>query len=430
MKATALVWLTSCFVASAIPPPPLPPPYPGWKTNFNHAGMLPGFGESSPFALGSGFYLMTSTEGLFWPDDKCHSYFCVHDMYTGDVLSCPNASSGFAFFSAVTDFNHTVVWVFGSAQDRCTSGPGCKPFGCGPCDDASGKCYIGAWSSTGPAIPGGEWVWDGPFEALHLPPNVWVPNVGVGVVPAGTQVPGLSEPIQAFMALEGAPKSPAPGVNGRYLAVNTGQDGNLGTNWQLLNFSTHNVGPYEDVCQAAGCPAARWHDGYFYVIGGGVDLARSANLSYGSWSRPPSDPVQWGCAYGWEDCSNTSDYARIAPGFFTSYWAAHDGGRAFLGNLSEWNWSDSDVDFCDYNGTTYFIFDVNAQNAPANWTGRAGGFYGLGTFNGTYGEWLESFYAGPAPAPNLPVPCYDTVTVQSRRRHVPGLPGHTSSPPR
>ena len=44
------------------------------------------------------------------------------------------------------------------------------------------------------------------------------------------------------------------------------------------------------------------------------------------------------------------------------------------------------------------------QGAPANWTGRPGNFYQLGTYSGSEGAWLASFYAmGPGPAR----PCYE-----------------------
>ena len=216
---------------------------------------------------------------------------------------------------------------------------------------------MGAWSSAGPAAGGGAWAWEGPFHALDTPRDsagvaINIPNVAVGPVPAGTVVPGVGA-IQAFMAIEGN----TPGSDGNFLAVNVGSDGDLGANWVNLNYSTHSLGPYQDVCQAGGCPSARYANGWFYVMGGGVDLARSRNLSHGSWERPPLDPVVWGCTDGWEDCSPGSDVARIADGYFTEYWAqgGDRGMREYLKNITEWNWSSSDVDFCEHQGVTYFI---------------------------------------------------------------------------
>jgi len=194
------------------------------------------------------------------------------------------------------------------------------------------------------------------------------------------------------MALEGSQYN----GDGRYLAVNVGTDGHLGRNWVNLNYTSHNIGPNSDVCQAGGCPSARYFDGWFYVLGGGVDLVRSRNLSHGSWERPALNPVAWGCTDFWEDCSPTSSVARIANGFFTDYWAkgADNHMRDFFGNITEWNWSDSDVDFCEHEGVTYFIYSMNGQGAPVNWTGKPGNFYQIGKYGGGASEWLNSFYSG------------------------------------
>lgn len=351
-----LLLLAAARAAAAPAPRPSPTAPPGWAPNFRHAGALEGSNlESSPFSLGGRLYLMASQMGPFAPDGQCHSFFCVLDMATGAKVSCPNASTGFAFQSAVTALDGARVWVFGTAQDRCTHCAG--GWGCGACDAASNACYVGAWSSAGPAAGGGAWAWEGPFHALDTPRDsagvaINIPNVAVGPVPAGTVVPGVGA-IQAFMAIEGN----TPGSDGNFLAVNVGSDGDLGANWVNLNYSTHSLGPYQDVCQAGGCPSARYANGWFYVMGGGVDLARSRNLSHGSWERPPLDPVVWGCTDGWEDCSPGSDVARIADGYFTEYWAqgGDRGMREYLKNITEWNWSSSDVDFCEHQGVTYFI---------------------------------------------------------------------------
>jgi hypothetical protein len=351
-----------CVALALAQPQVSPAPPAGWASNFEHRGAIEGSNlESSPFSLGGTLYLMASQMGPFAPDGQCHSFFCILDMATGSKVSCPNASSGFAFQSAVTSLDGSRVWVFGTAQDRCTHCPG--GWGCGACDAASNACYVGAWSSAGPAAPGGAWAWDGPYHALDTPRDsrgvsINIPNVGVGPVPVGTVLPGFSQGIQAFMAIEGGTQ----GSDGSFLAVNVGTDGNLGANWVNLNYSTHSLGPYADVCQAGGCPSARYANGYFYVMGGGVHLARSRTLQHGSWERPQVlNPVVWGCTDGWEDCSPGSGVARIAEGFFTSYWAQGRDNRMrdYLQNITEWNWSSSDVDFCEHEGVTYFICEFS-----------------------------------------------------------------------
>lgn len=340
--------------------------------------------ESSPFALNGTLYIMAAQMGRFYPDGEAHSFFCVMNADTGAVVSCPNSSTGFAFQSAVSDNQRGRVWVFGSAWDRAqSSAPNCKPWGCGAC--AQGHCYVGAWSSTD------LMTWDGPHPAVTLPENVTVPNVGVGFLPSGSPPPPGLPPHQAFMALEAR----LPGAQGNMIAINVGTDGDLSVGWHLLNSSSFGIGPA--VGEASGCPSARFADGYYYVMGGGnnVDLVRSSNLTLESWELTPRGHVEQGCVRGAEDCSPGTAIASIGP-LYTEYWGngSDHGMRAFLTNMSDWNWAANDVDFCDMGGVgpTTFIYGTCAQTAPANWTGKAGNGYQIGQFAGTVGEWLASYY--------------------------------------
>jgi hypothetical protein len=118
-------------------------------------------------------------------------------------------------------------------------------------------------------------------------------------------------------------------------------------------------------------------DDYYYALGGGeeVVLTRSRNLSFGSWERGPSTAprghlkgrgilMATGCVYGNESCAPTADMSRIANGYYTNYWKNqsdhHD--RVFLKNLTRWNWSVNDADFCDENGAgpTRFIYGTRS----------------------------------------------------------------------
>jgi hypothetical protein len=355
-----------------------PPRRETWTANFKHLGML-AFGtlESSPFTLNGTLYIMGAQMGRFAPDGSSHSFFCVMDAATGRTVSCPNVSSGFAFQSAVTDDARGVVWVFGSAWDRPNSHePGCAPWGCGAC--AQGHCYVAAWSSADLVT------WSGPTVAVQLAPNKTVPNVGVGFVPASAPaVPGVPRH-QAFMVLEGTAG----------IAVNTNTDGDLSTGWVHLNTTAYYVPG-----GAAGCPSARYHGGFYYAMGGGnyVWLARSANLTAGSWEYAPAN-VEQGCVRGLEDCGPGSGVARIAEGFYTQYWSndSDKGARAFLSNVSLWNWAANDVDFADASGSppTTFIYGTSVNDAaPANWSGKSQNGYQVGSYDGTVGEWLASFFA-------------------------------------
>ena len=59
-----------------------------------------------------------------------------------------------------------------------------------------------------------------------------------------------------------------------------------------------------------------------------------------------------------QDCSPASGEGKIAEGYFTDYWEKNNatcasGGHcrtAFMANMSGWDWSVNDADFCDEGG--------------------------------------------------------------------------------
>ena len=364
-----------------------------WAPNFAHAGAWVGSSlESSPLFYRGRLYMMASKMGAFAPDGKPHGFFCILDGVTGEELVCPASSSGHAFCSAVVDAapgRAETMWVFCSAWDRANHACDLPAaWGCGACADpwASGGCYVGAWACDGDDVA--ACAWDASFaKALTLPGNETVPNVGVGLVPAGRGAVGALGAHQAFMALETATSA----------AVNTGADGDLSKNWQLLDTRTFGV---EGVSDSGLCPFARYDAAtdFYYVGGGGnnVNLMRSANLTRGSWEAPPGGrAIAQGCTRGVEDCAPGSGVARIADGYYTRYWAngSDHGDRAYLQNLTDWNFSVNDADVT-FNGThTLFMYGQCAQTHPKNFTGRVGNFYQLGVFAGTTEEWLASYYA-------------------------------------
>jgi len=271
------------------------------------------------------------------------------------------------------------------ANHNCST-PG---WGCGACADPAGGCYVGSWSTTDPALQ--AWTFS---RALTMPGKYTVPNVGVGLVPPGQVIAPPLPPHSAFMSLEMDFDTPH---SGNAVAVNVGVHGDLSTDWIFLDPATFGV---EKVGNSGLCPFARFNpdDGHYYVAGGGGDiyLARSPNLTIGSWENPPAGPaIEQGCATRAEDCSPGSPVARIADGFYTGYWAAGDdhNDRDFLGNLTDWNFSVNDADVT-FNGThTLFIYGQCAQTAPKNFTGKSGNFYQLGVREGSELEWLASYYA-------------------------------------
>lgn len=416
------------------------PRQPGWL-NYEPLGALVGpHGlESTPFFFGGKLHLMQSMEAYFAPDGGAHSFFCVFDAESGEKISCPESSSGFMMCSAIVQRQKPGkerLYVYCPAWDRANltscpnPGGGLEPhWGCGACAEP-GQCYIGSWWTDdlhqwhGPAkaIPpslmatlnGTSCIKHGPPNSTGAQPYCTPPsNVAVSLVPPTALVPPGLPRHQAFMAFEIS----------MAIALNVGTDGDLSKNWILLSTKTHGG-------QGLECPTVRYRqaDGFYYVFGddesvGEVKLHRSKNLTVGSWEAPPkqngvmiSGCVDRTVAASYprfqrrplapsQDCNpKTSHYSRIAPDYFTNYWrnGSDRGGREFLFNESEWNWSVGDPDLCsDSNGNqTYLVHWQGSQTAPVNWTAevvkqqgkKVGNFIMINRANMSDVDFLASYF--------------------------------------
>ena len=178
------------------------------------------------------------------------------------MLRNVSESIGHAFFSALVDDAHGVVWVFGSAHHRGWDNKG-------PCDDnsksggsAAKGCYVGAWSSSDLLH------WSQTFKTVMFPDGnytqnndaTWVrPVYSDWTVRHGTALPRH----QAAMALE------AEGGNFG-VAINTGTDGNLSrtADWSIVT-SVQRMPEH-------ACPAFRYDPerGDYYLTGGGETSRR------------------------------------------------------------------------------------------------------------------------------------------------------------
>ena len=369
-----------------------PPSLAVWQANFAHAGAWVGSSlESTPLYYKGRLLMMQSQMGNFAPDGLPHAYFCVFDGATGARLNCPNSSSGHAFCSALVDATpgrNETLWVFCSAWDRASHDCPHPGWGCGACADPAGGCYVGAWSCAAEDVAQCEWAFG---RALTMPGKLTVPNVGVALVPPSPQPPPAPLPKhQAFMALEASYS----------VAINVGTDGDLSANWIFLDPALFGV---EGVSDGGLCPFSRYDPATarYYVAGGGnnINLMRSANLTRGSWEAPTwaggSRIVEQGCTHLAEECGPGSPVARVAEGFYTQYWAngSDHGDRAFLPNLTAWQYSVNDADVTFNGSHTLFIYGMCSQTAPKNFTGKGGNFYQLGVYEGTTEEWLASYYA-------------------------------------
>lgn len=129
------------------------------------------------------------------------------------------------YFAATLDRKRHRMWVFGTAHQRFKS-PG------GPCDPSVAKgCYVGAWYSDDLIH------WSNTSVAVTLPDGQYAYNndVTFTVTDDGhrSDAGGTLPAHQAVMVIEW--ETGHTGAPLRYFAINTGDDGDLSRNWQVLS---------------------------------------------------------------------------------------------------------------------------------------------------------------------------------------------------
>ena len=280
----------------------------------------------------------SSTEG------DC-SFFRIRHMLSGRIVANVSESLRHSFFSAVVDYNAKPsprLWVFGPAHAR---GNKLKP---GPCDGNGGwsGCYIGSWSSTDLVT------WSQASQAVPLPDHHAAFNTRATMVPRMSAAAAAVLPKhQAAMVLE--PRSDHAYMNTSFrYAVNTGSDGDLSRNWQLLpGHKFSESGPTLPRQLNLGAPTMHYdeEEGYYYTIGGGSITAgpvRSKTLAAGSWQLTPRAPMAVNAASLSRVGLAPTD-AKVYKGFYTEVWereTAEDEAKidAFLANITAWNWGFTD----------------------------------------------------------------------------------------
>eukprot|EP00038_Savillea_parva_P030310 m.76967 g.76967 ORF g.76967 m.76967 type:complete len:407 (+) comp9105_c0_seq1:396-1616(+) len=357
---------------------PAPPPVPSnWKPRFDplvYTSKNGGGGETSMFRWTDGRLYCMHSSGVDTADcpnsgaiPPGRSFFHIRDVSTGHVVSCAAPSAGHSFFSAAMDTPRKRLWVFGSAQNRA----GAK---LGPCQMSNETgCYVGAWS-TMDLVHFTETA-----RAVTVPNGTMVFNTDVTVIPGHVRnklqkrfqlsASGLPSH-QAIMVLEPRYNQSLtpPALNSTFsLAINTGTDGDLTTNWELLT--------YPRVAAISACPSIRFdaRSGYYYVVGGGktVSITRSKDL------------IQWEAAKQLVAAPAAllgHAYETDVGPFYSAYWrnqSANSAQRQFLNNMTAWNWGVSDADLCcdDDDGPAYIVHLAIAQFAPKNFTGSKGPGY-------------------------------------------------------
>lgn len=325
------------------------------------------------------------------------SYFRIRHMLSGRIVANVSESLRHSFFSAVVDYDAKPtpkIWVFGPAHAR---GNTLKP---GPCDGNGNwhGCYVGSWSSSDLVT------WSQTSQAVPLPDHHAAFNTRATMVTKmSPEAAAVLPRHQAAMVLE--PRSDHAFMNGSFrYAINTGTDGDLSKNWQLLpgeQFSES--GPTVPRQLNLGAPTMHYdnEEGYYYTIGGGSITAgpvRSKTLVAGSWELTPLAPMAVNAASLSQVGLSPTD-AKVYRAFYTEVWARETAENeayiaAYLANISAWNWGFTDPDFCCADGSSpsYMLHSVSQQGMPHNVTGRTTGFAGMETYNGTLNEWLRSYF--------------------------------------
>jgi hypothetical protein len=324
------------------------------------------------------------------------SFFRIRHMLSGRIVANVSESLRHSFFSAVVDYDSKPpkLWVFGPAHAR---GNKLKP---GPCDGNGNwqGCYIGSWSSSDLVT------WSQVSQAVPLPDHHAAFNTRATMVNRMSPEASVVLPKhQAAMVLE--PRSDHAFMNGSFrYAINTGTDGDLSKNWQLLpGHQFSESGPSVPEQLNLGAPTMHYdnEEGWYYTIGGGSITAgpvRSKTLAAGSWELTPLAPMAVNAASLSQVGLSPTD-AKVYKGFYTGIWARETAENvavinAFLANISKWNWGFTDPDFCCADGSSpsYMLHSVSQQGMPHNITGKVTAFSGMETYNGTLNEWLRSYF--------------------------------------
>ena len=370
--------------------------------------------ENTLLRLDGQLYLMEShshgMDDVFPPDvynsstQGDNSFFRLRNFKTGIIIANVSQSIGHSFCAAAADHERRQLWVFCGANAR---GNKLNP---GPCGTTPRRgCYVGAWNASFDDLTS----WSPTRKALVLPDGTSLFNNDVALVrgaaaaAAAATLAGAAPPHQAVMIIEGrADKGVArPGP----FAVNTGNDGDLGANWKILDQSKYNFGlPKGAAGEGTGdAPALRYdaEQGYYYSVGGGWITngpVRSKTLAIGTWAVSPLAPMAVPDARVAAAGLPASDEVKgINTDYFTAVWGDKGGlnptNRAYAKNLSKWAWGATDPDLCcsDGQAPSFLLNTLSRQGTPAANASDAAHSYGFSRFrvsNLTLNDWLRSYF--------------------------------------
>lgn len=322
-----------------------------------------------------------SKYGSYWghaeqwfPEYRGHSYIRIRDLATGAIVWNISHSIGFGFGAAYVDYEHGMLWISATANDRVNRSA-LRPYG--PPHEPG----CGHWECNG------VWVFNSTdlvtWTRSKTDVNWNGPNTDIGRVYSspGHPLPKNLPSHRYIMATE----------SGSTWAVNNNANGDLTQGWITLSSEQAHGG-------SLACPSVRYlpSDGYYYTVSGGsnIILQRSKDLlnwekSLGSsapFIRPSASDVQVATDIMATAAENLCNgYADLS----IPYW-------------SKWDRDSNDADLCceSWGGASpekggpaisYVLWGSDGQGA-SGWKNGPEGVASMGTANMTLEALLQSYF--------------------------------------
>lgn len=247
--------------------------------------------------------------------------------------------------------------------------------------------------------------WSATAKTVVLPDGVGMANNAVTMV-SGPKAADVAKraglPLfQAVMILE-TDRGSIPRNEFPEFAINTGSDGDLTRNWIVLNGSKYRIDKLQDGEGTGDAPSLRYdpEQGYLYSLGGGWITngpARSNSLRIGSWEASPLMPMAVPAAIANKAGVPAIDkIAGINTSIYRNIWAngVPDAAKAFMANISDWNFGVTDPDICcnDGQAPSYMLHTLSQQGGHIPAGTRSGNGAALGSVNLPLYEWLRGYF--------------------------------------
>jgi len=327
--------------------------------------------------------------GFYWghaeqwhPEYTGHSYFRIRDMETGRVISNVSHSIGLAFFAAFVDYDHGMLWVAATPNDRGSNRTGPRPYG--PAHDYnSSSCgnYTGRWECGVYVFNSSDLV---TWERTKTDIRWSGPNIDLArVYPSDPHPTPSNLPQHRYVMTS---------EYGVWMTNNAG-DGDLRSGWLTLDREQAHGG-------SLACPSVRYlpSDGYYYTISGGrhVMLQRSRDLLV--WEQQPLNAASPFIQASANDTLTASSVMISAADNLVRGYA-----NLSTLNRSRWDHDANDADMCceswggaspDRGGPnkSYVLWGADGQGS-SGWERGPTGFASIGTADVPLEQLLQSYFA-------------------------------------